>query len=66
VAKEKLFSEPPDADKTGPKGRFVEVATKVFGLSKAEIDQREKQWRRRRFARSSPTELESSIPTTKK
>jgi hypothetical protein len=45
VAKEKLIPQPPDTDKTGPKGRFSELGAKVFGTSKAEIDRREKEWR---------------------
>lgn len=44
VAKEKLIPEPPDADKTGPKGRFVEIASKVFSVPKTEIDKREQDW----------------------
>lgn len=55
MAKEKLIPEPPDADKTGPKGRFVEIATKVFSTSKAEIDKREDRWRH---------EKESNKPAT--
>jgi hypothetical protein len=45
VAKEKLIPEPPDTDKTGPKGRFTEIASKVFSVPKEEIDKREEQWR---------------------
>jgi hypothetical protein len=44
MAKEKIVPEPPDADKTGPKGRFVEIASKVFSVPKTEIDKREQQW----------------------
>jgi hypothetical protein len=48
VAKEKLIPEPPETDKTGPKGRFVEIATKVFSVPKSEIDKREEEWQQKR------------------
>ena len=51
VAKEKLIPEPPGTDKTGPKGRFVEIATKVFSVPKREIDKREEEWQRERLKR---------------
>jgi hypothetical protein len=44
MAKQKLIPEPPDTDKTAPKARFVELATRVFRLPKSEIDKREQQW----------------------
>jgi hypothetical protein len=48
VAKEKLIPKPPDTDKTGPRSRFAELATKVFTVPKSEIDEREKQWQKRK------------------
>jgi hypothetical protein len=52
VAREKLVPEPPDTDKTGPKGRFTEVASKVFSVPKTEIDKREKAWQRNKNIKS--------------
>ena len=48
MAKQKLIPEPPDTDKTGPKGRFTEIATKVFSVPKEEIDKREAEWQQQR------------------
>jgi hypothetical protein len=48
MAKGKLIPEPPDTDKTGPKGRFAEIASKVFSVPKDEIDEREKRWHKTR------------------
>lgn len=48
VAKQKLIPEPPDTDKTGPKGRFAEIASKVFSATKTEIDRRESEWKHER------------------
>jgi hypothetical protein len=51
MAKEKLIPEPPDTDKTGPKGRFAEIASKVFSVPKDEIDKREDRWQKQRDGR---------------
>jgi hypothetical protein len=55
VAKDKLIPEPPETAKTGPKGRFVEVASKVFAVTKDEIEKREVEWRSQR-AKNVPPE----------
>jgi hypothetical protein len=49
MAKQRLFPEKQsDDDKRDPKERFSDVASKVFSTPKSEIDERDKQWRKRR------------------
>jgi len=52
MAKQRLFPEPPNQDDDKkPRERFDELATKVFTVSKSEIDEREKKWRTHRVSR---------------
>ncbi len=47
MAKQRLFPEPekePDTN-VGTRQNFENVATKIFTVTKLEIDEREKQWR---------------------
>jgi hypothetical protein len=48
VAREKLFPKPADDadDKRKPYERFSELAVKILRVPKAEIDDREKEWRK--------------------
>jgi hypothetical protein len=48
VAKEKLIPKPPDTDSTGPRAKFREMGSKVFSVSKSEIDERERDWKAER------------------
>jgi hypothetical protein len=48
MAKQRLFPEPQKDDKRAPHEKFADVASKVFSVPKAEIDEREKQWRNER------------------
>lgn len=51
MAKQRLFPEPPkppDDDTRTAKARFSNLAGKVFSVPKAEIDEREKEWQRKR------------------
>jgi hypothetical protein len=49
MAKQRLFPEPITATTTAnPNQRFDALASKVLAVSKAEIDKREKQWKRAR------------------
>jgi hypothetical protein len=50
VAKEKLIPKPPDTDSSGPRAKFREMAAKVFSVPKREVDEREKEWRKRKDA----------------
>lgn len=55
MAKQRLFPEPPDPDKAGSRQQFDKLASKVFGVPKSEIDEREKQWRKSKHARPKPS-----------
>lgn len=49
MAKQRLFPEPQkqsDDDKAGSRQNFEHLATKIFTVPKAAIDEREKQWRK--------------------
>jgi hypothetical protein len=50
MAKQRLFPEPekqPD-ETAGPRQNFENIATKIFTVTKSQIDEREKQWRERK------------------
>jgi hypothetical protein len=48
MAKEKLIPKLADDDKRDPQQRFADLGAKVFSTSKAQIDERERQWARTR------------------
>jgi len=48
MAKQRLFPEPPKDARRDPVQRFNDLGTKVFSVPKAEIDAREKQWRKKK------------------
>ncbi len=48
MAKQRLFPEPITVDKREPEERFEALATQVFTVPKAEIDKRERRWKRQR------------------
>ena len=45
MAKQRLFPEH-EPDRRDPQTKFADTAAKVFSVPKAEIDKREKEWRK--------------------
>ncbi len=54
MAKDKLIPRQAEDDGLEPHERFSDLATKIFTVPKAEIDVREKQWKRDKVKHALP------------
>ncbi len=48
MAKQRLFTKPPENDTRGPYEKFSNLAAKIVTVPKAEVVAREKEWQRKR------------------
>jgi hypothetical protein len=48
MAKQRLFPKRQNDDKRSPREQFDSLASRLFTIPKADIDQREKQWQQQR------------------